>query len=725
MPKRIALLLLLGTIALFESTPAHAQVTISPTSLTFDWVGNGFGDEPWPQLITVTGNGTVSWGSCSGDSVLCNIINEPSFSNNLPVTAPGNLYIRMIGGVGFLTSTGVGTRVSTVTLTPSTSCPGGCNITVTLNTHAPVAPTIATVSGSQAGCSSGTFESGAGTYYGLPNCNFLPDMVPGGTFPQPGVGGSYVDANFGATVKQVTDPTTPHSTICNDSGASNWNSNGTYFCVQSLGGNFSFINAATLVADYTQAQITTFHFWDQTNPNVYYYFDGGVPVIHKCTLGVPPAISCVNQFTYSGAASTITNGNNCNASKDNWVAFWTVGGADQKVGIVNLANPAQTYLSPQYSNALWGGMVHGEACISVGIDSVTGFRYIVRATNGLTGAFGTEGVEILGYCANSTCGGPGTTLVRLNNWPVNPTQVQFPASGSQTPAITFPAFHCDDTCFIAGFAKIGAHGCYVEVSGQQFIQLNIQTGTPFMAWVVLMKESSGDLMYVPAEAGGGTYAQFPIWGFSDTHNSCSSVSPLAGMDTDSDLVQNANTNVPSFLITNATTASPIVVTSSSNYTGANGDSILAAGVKGLSGLNGVWTVGALTGATLNAVGTTGSGTYTGSTGVFTKNIKPPVQPYQNEIMVFDYTHILDGSPSYTVTRLAKARSMPFSQSYTNDSPYYLQSHVNFSPDMTKFNFNSNLGFPDSMAVFMGFTSVAPTNPALTTRKTTWRFSTAR
>jgi hypothetical protein len=716
--------LLLATLLLLGLGVAQAQVTISPTSLTFDWVANGFGDEPWPQLVSVTGSGILSYNSCSGNPTLCAILNLPGTTNNLPVTSPGNLYIRMVGGVGYMTSMTAGTYNATLTLASTTGFTAGNTIAVTLNMHAPTAPTVTSVSGSQAGCSAGTFESGAGTYYGLPNCNFLPDMVPGGTFPLPGVGSSYVDANFGATIKQVNDPTGSHSSVCNDSGASNWNSNGTYFCAQDLGGNFSFINASTLAADYTQAQITTFHFWDQTNPNVYYYFDGGVPVIHKCTLGAPGSITCVNQFTYSGAASTITNGNNCNASKDNWVAFWTVGGADQKVGIVNLANPSQTFLSAQYSNALWGGMTHGTACISVGIDSVTGFRYIVRGTNGLSGAFGTEGVEILGYCANSTCGGPGTTLVRLNNWPVNPTQVQFPASGAQTPAITFPAFHCNDACFISGLAKIGAHGCYVEVGGQEFIQLNIQSGTPFMAWVVLMKESSGDLMYVPAEAGGGTYAQFPIWGFSDTHNSCSSVSPLAGMDTDSDLVQNASTNVPSFLVTNATTASPIVVTSSSNYTGSNGDSILAGGVKGLSGLNGVWTVGALTGPTLNAVGTTGSGTYTGSTGVFTKNIKPPVQPYQNEIMVFDYTHILDGSPSYTVTRLAKARSVPYNQSYV-DPTYYLQEHVNFSPDMTKFNFNSNLGFPDGMTMFIGTTSVAPTNPALTTRKTTWRFSTAR
>jgi hypothetical protein len=718
------------SLLLLVACAASAQITLSPTSLTFDWVANGFGDEPWPQTVSITGSGIASWASCSGNPTLCSILNLPGTTNNLPVTAVGNLYIRMVGGVGYMTSMTAGTYNATITLSSTTGFTAGSTIAVTLRMHAQIAPTVTSVSGSQTGCSAGTAESGALTYYGLSNCNFQPDMVPGGTFAAPGAGNSYTDANFGGVITQLNDPTVPdHLGVASDSGATNWNANGTYFVAQHLSGNWAIVNYSTLATDYPQSSFAAasaiFQFWDTSNSNVFYFFDqSGAATLHKCTLGSPPTITCSVLYTYVGGGTTqIQNGNNCNPSQDGWVAFWTSGGTDQLIGLLNLNNVSQVYFSPQYSNALWGGMTHGTACVSVGIDSVTGYRYIVRGTNGLSGAFGTEGVEILGYCANSTCGGPSTSIVRLNNWPVILSGVQFPASGSQTPAITSPPYHCSDATFVTGLCHTGAHGCYVQIGGQQFIQLNQATGTPFMQWVVLMLESSGDYMYVPVEAGGGTYAEFPIWAFSDTHNSCSSTSPLAGMDTDSDLVDTAVTNVPSWLITNGTATSPIVVTSSSNYTGSNGDSILAAAVKGLSGLNGVWTVGALSGSTLNAVGTTGSGSYTAGTGVFTKNVKPLQNiPYQNEIMVFDYTNIL--SSSYTVKRIAKARSVPYNLSYL-DSSYYLQEHVNFSPDMTKFNFNSNLGYPDSMAVFLGLTSVAPANPALTMRNATWRFSTAR
>jgi hypothetical protein len=409
---------------------------------------------------------------------------------------------------------------------------------------------------------------------------------------------------------------------------------------------------------------------------------------------------------------------------DGWAAFWTIGGADQVVGLLNLNNTSQVYFTSQYSNALWGGMVHGTVCVTPGIDTVTGYRYIIRATQGLTGAFGFEGVETLGFCTSALCGGLGSSIVRLNNWPILSSAVQFPASGSQIPAITYPPFHCTDATFITGLCHIGAHGAYVAVNGRQFVNLNFDTGSYFQGWIGMFLIASGDLMGVPAEAGGGLYAQFPIWGFSDTHGVCSSSIPICTFNTDSDLVQTPGVITPSFLVTNGTTASPIVVTSSPNYSGMNGDSLLFGGVKGLTGLNGVSTVGGLSGATFNAGGTTGGGTYTAGTGMFTLNAKPPAAPYQNEIIQFDYTHLLDVSPTYKVTRINKARAEGYNDSYV-DSAYYLQVHVNCNPAQTLCSYNSNMGFPDSMGVFMVNTGSSPPPPGnlSTLRSTTVRGTT--
>ena len=63
-------------------------------------------------------------------------------------------------------------------------------------------------------------------------------------------------------------------------------------------------------------------------------------------------------------------------------------------------------------------------------------------------------------------------------------------------------------------------------------------------------------------------------------------------------------------ISNATAASPIVVTTLSAHKFANGDQIFVSGAQGLEGVNGYWAITVVSSTTFQLVGSTGTGAYT-------------------------------------------------------------------------------------------------------------------
>ena len=68
-------------------------------------------------------------------------------------------------------------------------------------------------------------------------------------------------------------------------------------------------------------------------------------------------------------------------------------------------------------------------------------------------------------------------------------------------------------------------------------------------------------------------------------------------------------------VTNATNASPIVVTTSSAHGLSNGQRIMIAGVTGNTAANGTWVIAGVTATTFQLTGSTGSGAYVSGGGI--------------------------------------------------------------------------------------------------------------
>lgn len=74
----------------------------------------------------------------------------------------------------------------------------------------------------------------------------------------------------------------------------------------------------------------------------------------------------------------------------------------------------------------------------------------------------------------------------------------------------------------------------------------------------------------------------------------------------------AGSAVQMLLITGGTNATPIVATFAANSGLKTGDRVAIAGITGLTAMNGIWTVEAVTATTFKLLGSVGNGTYGGT-----------------------------------------------------------------------------------------------------------------
>lgn len=116
-----------------------------------------------------------------------------------------------------------------------------------------------------------------------------------------------------------------------------------------------------------------------------------------------------------------------------------------------------------------------------------------------------------------------------------------------------------------------------------------------------------------------------------TGMTASSVGRCLTISGDTDSVDNGNFRIASFIssssvtiynpnaftlaVTNATNASPIVITTSSTASMATGQQVGISGVQGNTAANGIWTITVLSSTTFSLTGSTGNGTYVASTGI--------------------------------------------------------------------------------------------------------------
>jgi hypothetical protein len=696
-------------LVLLVACTLPAQITLATNTASFRWIGENFNGGPWAPDIGVTGSGTLSQGACTGDAQLCSALNA-HFS---PGIAPSTL---SLWTQTFTMWTFVGTAVSHLTINSTSGCASNCVIDITYvgqlrSTLWP--PTIISPSGLFNGCNTKTTYNGW-TFWDNDTCTWLPDQAPGGTFAFPGAGNSYTDGNFGGIAYQLTNPGFGFdgaTTNSKDSNASNWNSDHSRFITEQEDGFFRIWNTASKTVEFGSGTLLPVYdyTWDCCNPDVYYYVNLTDTHIHKVVLGTGPNgwSDDANFYVYPGTGP-INFGMAMQASKDNFLAFKTLddagtpgsGSPDRKICLLNLNDLSVNPCTTTFPSNLYSPKA---VSLSVGVDSVTGYRYVIKNDVVQDGPGHITGEEFLKWK-------PGdVNITHWVYWPVhnNSRQTAFPGNGGA----------CNETLYLAQECSAEGHLTMVEVDGRQFVNtLVVPNQQPNS--VALLLIAAGDLMTTPVElgTGGGQYATFSICPENcDTHPSAAQLAPVVAVDIDGDV---GLSNGPiTWFVTAATAATPIHITVTQScggcplgYSGANGDVVLIGSLYNITGLteqvgaNGLCTVANLsgTGRDFDCAGTVGGGTYTNSPtpGVVTKNVKPPTGSYQGEILIFDYTNLFRNH-TYTVKRWGKMRTITYITG-TLDS-YYGQGHVNIDPSGTLFNYGSNFGFPSQLVMMMGST----------------------
>ena len=221
------------------------------------------------------------------------------------------------------------------------------------------------------------------TGYADPAYCTVPNELPLGTFPVPAAGGSYVDPNFGGTVRLLTGPLYYHLySLPSPASAS-----GRYIMVRGLAGGFSnILNSSNAQVAYSKVPFSTAgRFWDAANDDVYYYLTGTRVVKHVLSANTDTTL--VDYSTHGSGFSSILTGGSSETSKDNWIAFYAPGQHQVCALDINLLKTycADYTASNSNSRVGWGFIDYVTA--SKGVDTTTGKRYVFLMANPAMGAW--------------------------------------------------------------------------------------------------------------------------------------------------------------------------------------------------------------------------------------------------------------------------------------------------------------------------------------------------
>jgi hypothetical protein len=219
----------------------------------------------------------------------------------------------------------------------------------------------------------------AAGYSSYPFCT-IPGEIPLGGFAVPGVGGTYIDPNFGATVRVMTGSPYIHPY----SLPSPISANNKYLHVlQRDSFRSTMLNLTTGAIAYDGVPFSNpAHVWDATNDDVYYRIVGTQIIKHTLSTNTDAVV-----VNYAGRFSNINSGGSSESSKDNWLSFWAA--TEHNVCAVNL-NTAQTYCADYLAanpNNRVGWSFIDYSMITKGVDSATGKRYVFLMADPALGAY--------------------------------------------------------------------------------------------------------------------------------------------------------------------------------------------------------------------------------------------------------------------------------------------------------------------------------------------------
>ncbi len=333
-------------------------------------------------------------------------------------------------------------------------------------------------------------------YPDLPLCTPLP--IPN-MLGSPLPGSTYVDPNFGATVKVMTGAPVFHTY----SSPSPLSAHNKYLITYPENGTWDIVDAATGRFILRRAPCNQSFFWDAADDEIYYYPEGAAIIKHdmrtnKNSVLIDYAKQPEFQF------HEIARGATGDTSKDNWISFWAT---DEKqicaLDITHVKTYCADYAGSQRK------LAYGDidfSLISKGVDRQTGKRYVMLVAPPAMGIFSVD-------MANG----------RLKPEFRGPEGQE--GNGNHN-GVCDPGERC----------LVGSHLDTLEDSaGIQYLVMNGETSLPCEVSLSTYQLNKGTEMLKQVELGGGRKRVMTLWrcgpGWVDEHVACARAAPYCVIST--------------------------------------------------------------------------------------------------------------------------------------------------------------------------------------------------
>jgi len=306
----------------------------------------------------------------------------------------------------------------------------------------------------------------------------IPNETPLATFPIPAVGNTYVDPNFGATVRILSGFGSNHGY----STPTAFSATGKYAALFQNGNQVNVVETATgRVAYANRPGNVTYDTvrWDAFNDDVYYAISGATQVKkHQLSTNTTTVI---RDFATDGHAFThISGGGTGDTSKDNWLSVFA--DVEHQVCALNLNSGATycaDYLAPAVTAKIGFSFIDFPN-MAKGVDSQTGKRYVLLMAN----------PSLAVFSVNETTG-----------------KLDFEFRGPELPKPDFQASasaNNNDVCE-PNEACLGAYhsDTFEDSDGQQYLTFVGDMNSPCQREVITAQLNKGRLMLHSVASGGG------------------------------------------------------------------------------------------------------------------------------------------------------------------------------------------------------------------------------
>ena len=137
-----------------------------------------------------------------------------------------------------------------------------------------------------------------------------------GILGPPQAGASYVDPNFGGRVRVITAAPIYHTY----STPSPLSAHQKYLMSYLENGTWEIVDAATARVVFRRNPCNQSYFWDATDDEVYYYFQGAAVLKHDLRTNKSSVL--IDYSKQPEQFHEIVRGGTGDSSKDNWISFW-------------------------------------------------------------------------------------------------------------------------------------------------------------------------------------------------------------------------------------------------------------------------------------------------------------------------------------------------------------------------------------------------------------------